>query len=215
VSLAHDGVLFLDELGEFSAAALDCLRQPLEEGVVRISRAHASATLPASFQLVAAMNPCPCGFAGTAACRCTSAALARYARRVSGPLLDRFDLRVMVEPTAHSDLLASTRGESSAAVAARVASARKSAKKRGVPVNRMLSGTEVERCARLDREATDLLSDAVSDGRLSGRGLRRVRCVALTLDDLRGGDGLLDVSVVAQALALRSELRFDEELIRC
>jgi magnesium chelatase family protein len=210
ISLAHGGVLFLDELGEFGAAALDALRQPLEEGVVRLSRAHSSAEMPASFQLVAAMNPCPCGYGGTVQCRCSAAALLRYARRLSGPLLDRFDLRVLVEATSRRDLLDAAPAEPTASVAERVSAARRRAIERGVPANRYLSGRQVEECTRLTDAARERLDDALAHGRLSGRGLRRVRAVALTLDDLAGGDGELDEGVVAQALLLRSDLGVGE-----
>ncbi len=119
VSLAHGGVLFLDELGEFLPSALEALRQPLEDGVIRVSRAQASVTFPARFLLVAAMNPCPCGEAGQPGrCRCTGVARARYRRRLSGPLLDRFDLRVDVARPDVADLLGGCPGESSAEVAA-------------------------------------------------------------------------------------------------
>lgn len=211
ISLAHNGVLFLDELGEFALMALEGLRQPLESGEVRISRANAHAIMPANFQLVAAMNPCPCGYAGSSRqpCRCTPAAQARYARKLSGPLLDRFDLRLRVEATESADLMGAEPGESTAPVAERVAAARKRARTRGVASNRMLSAGQVDRVCGLDREARSLLNDALDAGRLTGRGLRRIRAVALTIDDLRGGDGTLDVGVVAQALSLRAEVRLD------
>jgi len=212
ISLAHGGVLFLDEMGEFSGVSLDAMRQPLESGYVQISRAHASATIPASFQLVGSMNPCPCGFAGTQSgvCRCTSAALGRYARRISGPLLDRFDLRLRVEATESSQLMSAEPGESSQVVAARVAAARARAAERGVIANRFLTSAQLELVAPIDRFGRRLLEDAIRSGQLSGRGLRRIRLVALTLDDLRGGDGHLDLDVIAQAMALRAELRFGE-----
>lgn len=211
ISLAHGGVLFLDEMGEFSAVALDALRQPLEAGVVRISRAHATATIPASFQLVGAMNPCPCGFSGSPerTCRCTSAQLARYARRVSGPFLDRFDLRLRVEAASSSQLVGAPPGEGSAAVADRVVVARRRALARGVRANRHLGAAAVE-ALPVSPAARSLLHDAVDSGRLSGRGLRRVKVVALTLDDLREGGGVLDSDVIAQALALRADLRFGQ-----
>lgn len=212
VSLAHRGVLFLDEMGEFGAVSLDSLRQPLEAGSVRISRAHASALMPASFQLVGSMNPCPCGFSGTrsGSCRCSAASLGRYARRLSGPLLDRFDLRLRVEATPSEQLLSAEVGESSAEIASRVAGARERARQRGVPSNRHLTSSQLEQITRLDTAAERLLSDAISAGQLSGRGLRRIRTVALTLDDLRSGDGALDLATVAQAMALRSEVGFGE-----
>lgn len=211
-SLASSGVLFLDELGEFSPHALDALRQPLEEGMVRVSRAHASATLPARFQLVAAMNPCPCGALGTGSCRCSEMGLARYRRRLSGPLLDRFDLRVLVRPTAAADLVRASRAESSAAVADRVAAARDRARARGIECNRELDGARLDDVAPLSGNAEQLLERAVTEGRLSGRGLRRVRTVALTLSDLRGQSPPVEVEAVAEALALRAELRFDGAL---
>ena len=192
ISLAHGGVLFLDEMGEFGAVSLDTLRQPLEAGHVRISRAHASAVIPASFQLVGAMNPCPCGFAGSDAtpCRCSPAALSRYVRRMSGPLLDRFDIRLRVEPTDHRLLLDREPGETTAAVAERVAAARLRAIARGLPCNRFLPANRLDEEAPLTPGAKRLLEQLLAAGGLSGRGLRRVRNVALTLDDLPRRDGL-------------------------
>lgn len=200
-------------MGEFSAVALDALRQPLESGLVRISRAHATAVIPARFQLVASMNPCPCGFAGTdtIACRCSGAQLARYARRVSGPLLDRFDIRLRVEAVDGRELLDVAPGEASSEVAARVAAARRRAVGRGVRANRFLAASQVDDAARLDGSARRLLEQALAGGRLSARGLRRVKVLALTLDDLRGGRGLLDAGVVAHALAMRAELRVGDQ----
>ncbi|MEI7547246.1 MAG: YifB family Mg chelatase-like AAA ATPase [Actinomycetota bacterium] len=134
ISVAHGGVLFLDELGEFAPAVLDGLRQPLEEGVIRLARARASASLPAHFLLVAATNPCPCGGGAPGACECDDGARLRYLRRLSGPLLDRFDLRVGVERPGVDDLLATGGGEPTSAVAARVAHARqRSIQRIGMP----------------------------------------------------------------------------------
>jgi len=212
ITLASDGLLFLDELGEFSAHALDALRQPLEEGVVRISRAGASAEMPADFQLIAAMNPCPCGRGGTGACRCSDAGLARYRRRVSGPLLDRFDLRVMVHPVTSDRLVCTTPGESTHEVRRRVVAARRRARDRGVRSNHAMPGAQLETVARLDADATEVLRRAVQDGRLSGRGMRRVHSVALTIADLAGSDGPIDEATVAQALALRAEIMVEPSL---
>jgi len=206
VSLAHGGVLFLDELGEFPATVLDALRQPLEDGCVRISRAHASATLPARFQLIAAMNPCPCGFAGYGRCRCTFASVSRYTRRVSGPLLDRFDLRISVEPPSAIELFGAESAESSEVIAERIASVRRRAVTRGVRANNELSASAVERHSELVGSARELLADAVSSGRLSARGVRRVRTVALTIDDLAGGDGRLGPDRVAEAMQMRADV---------
>ena len=128
ISLAHAGVLFLDELGEFPATVLDALRQPLEEHVIRVRRARSATDLPARFLLVAAMNPCPCGEGSLAgACRCTDAMRARYLRRLSAPLLDRFDLAVALGRPDAGDLVGGAPGEASADVAARVRRARASA----------------------------------------------------------------------------------------
>lgn len=126
VSLAHNGVLFLDELPEFHRDALEALRQPLEDGVITVSRAAVHARYPSRFMLVAAMNPCPCGYYGhpTRACTCTQAAIQRYLRKVSGPLLDRIDLHIEAAPVAYDALAGEAQGESSSAIAARVAAAR-------------------------------------------------------------------------------------------
>jgi len=209
VSLAHDGVLFLDEMGEFPADVLDALRTPLEEGVVRVARAKARVTFPARFLLVAAMNPCPCGAAlQPGACRCSDAAVARYARRLSGPMLDRFDLRLTISPPEPLDLLRTTPGEPSAAVAERVRAARERALLRGVDANAELSGKALEDAAPLLPSARARLEQVLRKGWLTGRGLSRVRCVALTLQDLEGRDPPLDDESVSLALHLRVEPSF-------
>jgi magnesium chelatase family protein len=204
VSLAHGGVLFCDELGEFPPNVLDALRQPLEEGVVRVSRARASLSYPARFQLVAATNPCPCGPA-PGGCRCSEASRDRYVRRLSGPLLDRLDLRVEVDRPEPGDLLDGEPGEPTAVVARRVLEARARASERGVEVNARLSASDLERFAPLTPPARRLLAALVRDGRLSGRGVQRIRRVARTAADLDGVDGPLDEDQVAMALALRSD----------
>ena len=157
VSLASGGVLFLDELGEFPAAHLDALRQPLESGLMRVARAALSVELPARVLLVGATNPCPCGFAGFGDCRCTEAQLTRYRRRLSGPLLDRFDLRLAVGPPDPSVAFDGPLGEPSAAVAPRVAAARARAAGRGVRANRELRGRDLRRVAPLEPPAERLL----------------------------------------------------------
>jgi magnesium chelatase family protein len=208
ISLAHGGVLFLDELGEYPPVLLDSLRTPLESGVVRVARAAVRAELPARFLLVGAMNPCPCGQACRPdACRCSDHALARYARRLSGPLLDRFDLCVTVLPPSADELLdpvTSGTGEPSHRVAERVRVARGRARHRGVACNAELGGGELGELAPLGPEAEVLLRRAIERGALSARGLRRVRAVALTLADLAGVEPPLDAEQVATALALRS-----------
>lgn len=209
VSLAHGGVLFLDELAEFSPTVLDALRQPLEEGVIRISRARFTARLPARVLLVAAMNPCPCGEAGRpGACRCPDGLLARYRRRLSGPLLDRFDLRVDVMRPDVDQLLGGDAGEASGSVAERVARARLAARARGVRANAELRGPDLDRWAPLDAEAHAFLGGTLRAGRLSARGLARVRRVALTLADLAGQEGPLGRQHVSTAVQLRSDVVF-------
>jgi magnesium chelatase family protein len=205
ISLATNGVLFLDEMAEFPAAVLDALRQPLEEGVIRIARARATVTLPATFLLVGAMNPCPCGQSGTAGtCQCSPAALGRYARRISGPLLDRFDLHIAVERLPAADLFAAETGESSAVVAARVATARALARERGVRSNAAIESYRLDELAPLDPKATDLLRRRVNQSALSARGLDRVRRVARTLADLQQIEGPVTAESAAAALELRA-----------
>lgn len=207
LSRAHAGVLFLDELAEFGPSTLDALRQPLESGVIRVSRARFQADLPARVLLVAAMNPCPCGEAGRPGrCRCTPAGLTRYRRRLSGPLLDRFDLRIEVLRPEIEELLGSDRGEATAEVADRVARARGRAAERGVRTNAELDGEALDELAPLDDEARELLVTALRSGRLSARGLVRIRRVACTLADLADHRGPLGIGHVATALQLRAEL---------
>jgi len=185
---------------------LECLRQPLEEGVIRIHRAVGSASLPARFLLVAAMNPCPCGEGGGRRCRCQPGERTRYARRLSGPLLDRFDLRLHVPRADPAELLGQVAGEPTAAVAARVAAARRRSAARGVAVNGLVPGSRLDELAPLDRPARRLLADLLARGGLSARGLHRVRRVALTLADLAGADPPLTEEHVGTALGLRAEL---------
>jgi magnesium chelatase family protein len=202
----------MDELGEFQAAVLDSLRQPLEEGVIRVARAANKAEYPARVLLVAAMNPCPCGDGvSQGACRCSPASRARYARRLSGPLVDRFDLRVEVGRPRVAELLAAGEagaGEPSAAVARRVAGARELAAERGVATNAQLPASRLDDVAPVDGAAARLLERVLRAGRLTGRGLGGVRRVARTVADLAGDDGALSVEHVSAALALRAEPTF-------
>lgn len=204
ISLAHRGVLFLDELGEFTPSALDGMRQPLEERVVRVSRAHSTAKYPAGVLLVASMNPCPCGESGApGACRCSDAARARYHRRVSGPLLDRFDLRIGVQRPAPSELFAEPTGESSADVAERVASARERAIARTGSINSQIEPSELDRVVPLTDSARTILQNALGQGRLSARGVGRVRTVSRTIADLEGGGDEVTVEQLCLAMSLR------------
>ena len=199
LSLAHRGVLFLDELGEFAPTVLDGLRQPLEDGVVRVSRARASVTLPADILLVAATNPCPCGGGAPGACECGETAKARYLRRLSGPILDRFDLRVAVGRPTGEALLAAPSGESTTVVAARVLEVRSRSMRRVGGLHRTLTGAELDRVAPLDAGTRALLHRELDLGRLSGRGLVRVRRVACTLAEL---DAVAEDDAVTERIAV-------------
>ncbi len=199
-------MLFLDEMGEFSPVVLDALRQPLEEGVVRVCRARSSLTFPARFLLVGAMNPCPCGEGGPpGSCRCTDAARSRYARRLSGPLLDRFDLRVPIARPEVGELLGGPPGEATDAVAERVAVARAAAAERGVRANAELSPRRLDEVAPLSSTAARVLEWRLRTGGLSGRGLHRVHRVARTVADLDGAPALVGEEHVCAALELRAE----------
>jgi len=207
ISLAHGGVLFLDEMGEFPASVLDALRQPLEEGVVRVSRARASVSFPARFLLVGATNPCPCGQGGArGACRCSEGSRARYHRRLSGPLLDRFDLRVVVGRPEVGALLGGPAGECTSMVADRVAAARERARARGTTCNAGLPSGRLDELAPLTPRAARLLEHRLRNGALSARGLHRVRRVARTIADLSGAPRLVDDEHVSLALGLRAEV---------
>jgi len=189
VSLAHNGVLFLDELPEFRRNALEALRQPLEERTVTIARSRGTLKLPARFQLVAAMNPCPCGLRGHAACGCTPGAVRRYRSRISGPLLDRMDLQVEVAPVSYLEMTGLP-GEPSATVAARVDSARRRQRSRqdgtGVALNSELPPRALRDVAVPDSEGEALLRGAMERFGLSARGHDRALRVARTLADLEG-----------------------------
>jgi magnesium chelatase family protein len=224
ISLAHGGVLFLDEMGEFPAAVLDALRQPLEEGVVRVSRARGTTTFPARFILVGAMNPCPCGEGGPpGSCRCSGSARERYARRLSAPLLDRFDIAVRIDRPDADELLGMRPPETTSTVSARVAAARLRAIERRGCINAELPGPEVQRVAPMCPEATALLERRVRSGSLSARGLDRIRRLALTIADLASidpgapdeggvspgpGTGVIDVEQLQQALLLRCQREY-------
>jgi magnesium chelatase family protein len=213
ISCAHCGVLFLDELAEFPGAVLDNLRQPLEEGRIVVCRAAAAVAFPARFMLVAAMNACRCGADGSpGSCGCSEASRARYSRRVSGPLLDRFDLRVRVRRPDVEDLLgakarsspAMTGPECTQVVAERVGQARQRAQRRGANANADLPAGRLGEVAALSSGARRLLERRLREGRLSARGLDKVRRVALTVSDLAGNDGPLTEEHVLVALALRA-----------
>ncbi len=207
ISMAHQGVLFLDELPEFPRAALEALREPLETGRVQIARAARSSEFPARFQLIAAMNPCPCGHLGNPlrACRCGPEAVSRYRARLSGPLLDRIDLAVAVPVLPPAELDAAPTGERSAAVAERVAQARARAQARQGRANALLEAAELDAHAPLEPAARALLQQAATKLAWSGRAYHRVLRVARTIADLAGRDAL-DTAAVAEAIQLRRPL---------
>ncbi|WP_444903628.1 YifB family Mg chelatase-like AAA ATPase [Microbulbifer sp. CnH-101-E] len=203
ISLAHRGVLFLDEMPEFPRHALEILREPLENGEARISRARAQVTFPAHFQLVAAMNPCPCGYLGETRCRCTPDQIDRYRNKLSGPLLDRIDMQVEVGAMSAIQLQDSPPGESSESVRERVCNARQQQLQRQGTINSLLKGASLENhCALGDTEKL-LLRQSVEKLGLSARSYHRVLKVARTLADLAKQERVGAVQI-AEALAYRN-----------
>ena len=204
ISLAHRGVLFLDELPEFARPVLEALREPLETGVVAVSRAALQTEYPAAFQLIAAMNPCPCGRLGerTGTCRCTPAQVQSYRRRISGPLLDRLDMHVELARVAAPEFNAQASGETSAAAAARIARARSLQIARQGACNARLSDGGVQRWCTPDGAGQQLLERAMEGRRFSGRAHQRLLSVARTIADLEGALSV-NATHLAEALMLR------------
>jgi magnesium chelatase family protein len=206
ISLAHHGVLFLDELPEFPRQVLEVLREPLESGHITISRAARQADFPACFQLVAAMNPCPCGYLGhpTQACRDTPDQIARYRGRISGPLLDRIDIQISVPALTQDELMQSGAGEPSATIRARVEAARARQLQRQGRPNAALGTREIEQHCRPDQAGEALLKQAIARLNLSARAYHRVLKLARSVADLAGSDAI-DTTHLAEAIQYRRQ----------
>jgi len=206
ISLAHNGVLFLDELPEFNRSTLEILRQPMESGKIMISRAKHNATYPANFQLIAAMNPCPCGHLGNAALSCTRAprCAEAYQNKISGPLLDRIDLHVDVDAVNPWDMKPDTtnKPETSAQIRARVIAARNRQLARQGYVNAMLNGAALDTFVKLTPDMTEFLNTAAEKVGLSARGYNRIKRIARTIADLAGRDDIIMDDLI-EALSYR------------
>jgi len=210
VSLAHNGVLFLDEMPEFHRNVLEVMRQPLEDGVVTISRAAISVTFPCRFMLVAAMNPCPCGFFGDPKreCRCSPLQIQKYRNRISGPLLDRIDIHVEVPSVRYQDLSAVERGESSEKIRERVIKGRKVQQERfkgssKVHCNAAMRTKDLQKYCGLEDDAKSLLKMAISDLNFSARAYDRILKVSRTIADLEESE-TIKTPHVAEAIQYRS-----------
>jgi len=204
ISMAMHGVLFLDELPEFDRSVLEVLREPLESGQITVSRAARQANFPARFQLVAAMNPCPCGYLGhySGKCRCTPEQVARYRRRISGPLLDRIDIHIEVPAVPADEMANRSPGESSADVRARAAAARERQLARQGKPNAQLSSRGVDQYAKPDAKGEELLKQAISRLGLSARGYHRILKVARSIADLADTEQV-SATHVAEAIQYR------------
>jgi magnesium chelatase family protein len=211
VSLSHNGVLFLDELAEFRRNVLEGLRQPLEDGDVTISRASTSLSFPARFILIAAMNPCPCGYFGDTfhECSCSASQIQRYTNKISGPLIDRFDIHLDVHAVPYKELVDSDAGESSREVKERVVRARniqveRFKRCRNIHCNNQMSSRHIQKYCSLDKNSHLLLETAMTKLGLSARAFNRIRKIARTIADLAGNDDILS-SHIAEAIQYRRQ----------
>lgn len=209
ISLAHNGVLFLDELPEFNKNTLEVLRGPLEDGIINISRVNASLTYPCNFMFVASMNPCPCGYFGSKdkECTCSPTSIEKYMGKISGPLLDRIDIQIEVSPVKYQKLEAEERAESSDTIKERVNKARKIQQQRykevGIYANSQLTPKLVNKYCKLDKESKEILKSAFERLGLSARAHGRILKVARTIADLDGKENI-DSSHIAEAIQYRS-----------
>lgn len=212
VTLSHNGILFLDELPEFPRQVLEVLRQPIEDGEVTISRVSASLSYPAKFMLIAAMNPCPCGYHGDPSqqCSCSPADIRRYLKKISGPLLDRIDIHISVPRLQYKEITGETPAETSAAIAARVEQARciqqRRLNKYSLFCNAQMSHRHLKSTCQLTDEARALLQQAFTRMNLSARGYDRILKVARTIADL-AGEEVIPVQAVAEAIHLRNNIK--------
>jgi magnesium chelatase family protein len=210
ISLAHNGVLFLDELPEFKRTVLEVLRQPLEDRVVSISRAKFSVEYPASFMLVAAMNPCPCGFYNhpDRDCVCAPGVVQKYLSKISGPLLDRIDIHIEVTPVSFDELSDERKSENSAAVRVRVSEARKKQTDRfkdnvGIYANAQMSSRDLKKYAEINQAGKDLLKNAMEKLGLSARAYDRIIKVSRTIADLENSENI-ELEHLSEAIQYRS-----------
>lgn len=210
ICLSHNGVLFLDELPEFSRSVLETLRQPLEDRIITVSRARYNFTLPCSFMLVASMNPCPCGYHHhpTHSCVCTPAQIQRYMNKISGPLMDRIDIQVEVESVPFEDIADAPKGESSEVIRARVIKARKIQMERykdykGIHCNAQMTSALMQQFAHLDAKCTEILRSAMKRLNLSARAYDRIVKVSRTIADLEGSENIT-ISHIAEAIGYRN-----------
>ncbi|HUJ71648.1 MAG TPA: ATP-binding protein, partial [Verrucomicrobiae bacterium] len=205
ISLAHNGVLFLDELPEFHRDVLEALREPLEEGRVVISRASGTMTFPANFMLVAAMNPCPCGFYGDPKreCRCSPNMITKYRNKISGPLLDRIDIHVEVPSVKYKEMAGEGTGEHSENIRARVESARAIQRERFGHTNARIAPKEIKKFCALDDECQQLLKMAMTELNLSARAYDRILKVARTMADLDASP-LIQPQHISEAIQYRT-----------
>ena len=215
VTLAHNGVLFLDELPEFKKSTLEALREPLEERRITISRVNGTLTFPSSMILICAMNPCPCGWNGDNDhfCRCSEADIKRYTRRLSGPLLDRIDIHIRVPRVKYDDLSSKRRNEPSSVIRERVSAARKIQTERlakfGIYCNAQMTHALIQQLCTLEPVAEDLLKEVFETKKLSARSYDRIIKVGRTIADLAGGGDIISAKHISEAIKLRSDFDID------